>query len=1581
MSRAWGLVPQDKSYENFLTQKINVSGARSTGRQSAFLETVTDSLNLNNTMTQKAGSGATPYTVVWPPEPALDTTDVLGVAAITEDPVTNQPLLELDWVPGGGSGPGNTPSQFVAVSSAFSVAIPGKQYPNLTDAVAYITAQSPSPTNRWTIQMFPGTYVEPDTVTIPSWVTLTGDFGLSVVIKTSGTSHILQASTRCDIYNIVIQGPTEPNKAGLFADDSDIGFFLGGIRFVGCDIGLLLQPAATKTVFAYVRNCLFNGNVSNQILVDGDGGNPVNAFFWNNVIYAPSGSDPTPGAYGPLMAVRGTAATIQGYSNDFEREATLVAGVAVEISNGAAYNSSGATYNWFDTAISVLADHTSSSLYLNGPRYLDCNTNLNMANSETVGYISGANDFAKTQVVYPTAFYINNSLPTTITVGTTGASDFTDLVAAVAYVISQTPTGAKRFVIQVSAGNYFIDQTLYIPDFCDLVGESFTQTSITVTTAATDSIHAGYESRISNLTLYGYGTDPNNPNFATPLGNTGGYGILYAGSSSFSRVGYIENVQFGNLYYGIGVITGAGLYNVIQLQTVRFRGYVNTKTCIQIDAGSGGATAVGLRNSRFSPTFVNLLPGLFESFLSMTADAPEVINNTTADTINIIAGGTDTGLPSGNPLKYGTGFQVAQGQFTVQNTRIAQMDTAFHVPTGATPVIAISSTTVTTCVRGLFVESSTATGSFQGIMDRLLVESVSPLLGLLLTEPDGNGSVIVGGIYQTPTSLIEQGTTNVPTNLSPQLNQGGSVGTVTGGVLTVASGNVTTTAGSGYVMVGTPPNDVLYLVEFKTQSAALTSDENNYVYVDVNGALLVSTSAPNPLNFIFLGTVVMDGGTVALYVDQTTDSLGSEYNIRHLASNINTALQTQFGAIVVSGLIFTNPSGLQLAMTQGQYYVGAVNVTPSAVAAGSNFLGLYSGSGPIQGTWASVSLTAVPLQWNNAGTLTALTGGQYAKHALYVTGESANQKLFLVYGSETFASSNDADAGALPLAPGFFSANVVLCAAVVVDNTAIDHILDQRPTLVSRSGAIVATNNHSNLTNLGADDHLQYFRTDGTRLMTGNINTNNNNIIVGTGTVDGVVVHAHASRHVPGGADPLPTAAAVTISALTNAEGIAGTFARSDHLHAHGAQTNPTLHAVATGVANGFMSAADKTFLDAATSLDSVSTLVERSNTGTFQCRGVSLFDALGAAGVTLGVPTGTVPYTLVFPGTDGSSDQVLLTDGTGVTSWSSVTPSIFTGVLPIAKGGTNSAVALNNNRIMVSSAGGIVETSAALTNGQVLIGVTAAGPTGANLTAGTGISITNGPGSIAVANTGVTSITAGTGLTGGTISTTGTIALATPVAVANGGTNSASALNNNRIMGSSGGAIVERAAMANGQLIIGNTGNTPSTATLTAGTGISITNGAGSISIARNTDRVFAYDTTTQNVSVINTFQDILFSTNAILSGWTHTAGTANFVCATTGDYEVTLEASGNETKGAPDLIEMLAVNNGVQVPGSQIISTLQNNNAVHNISGCFLVSMVATQILKFQLTGGNTTVQLLSGTGNATIKPSISVTIIPVT
>ena len=86
------------------------------------------------------------------------------------------------------------------------------------------------------------------------------------------------------------------------------------------------------------------------------------------------------------------------------------------------------------------------------------------------------------------------------------------------------------------------------------------------------------------------------------------------------------------------------------------------------------------------------------------------------------------------------------------------------------------------------------------------------------------------------------------------------------------------------------------------------------------------------------------------------------------------------------------------------------------------------------------------------------------------------------------------------------------------------------------------------------------------------------------------------------------------------------------------------------------------------------------------------------------------------------------------------------TGTLPVANGGTGQTT---------------------YTNGQLLIGNTTGNTlTKATLTQGSGITITNGAGTITIAASGsgtVTSVATGNGLSGGTITSTGTLVVACP--------------------------------------------------------------------------------------------------------------------------------------------------------------------------------------------------------------------------
>jgi hypothetical protein len=128
---------------------------------------------------------------------------------------------------------------------------------------------------------------------------------------------------------------------------------------------------------------------------------------------------------------------------------------------------------------------------------------------------------------------------------------------------------------------------------------------------------------------------------------------------------------------------------------------------------------------------------------------------------------------------------------------------------------------------------------------------------------------------------------------------------------------------------------------------------------------------------------------------------------------------------------------------------------------------------------------------------------------------------------------------------------------------------------------------------------------------------------------------------------------------------------------------------------------------------------------------------------------------------------------------------AIVAADIPTLNQNTSGTAAGLSATLAVASGGTGITTAPA--NGALLIG-NGTGYTSATVTAGSGISVTNASGSITVA--------------------------ASTIPVANGGTG--------------------QTTYTNGQLLIGNTtGNTLTKATLTAGTGITITNGAGSISIA----------------------------------------------------------------------------------------------------------------------------------------------------
>jgi hypothetical protein len=266
-------------------------------------------------------------------------------------------------------------------------------------------------------------------------------------------------------------------------------------------------------------------------------------------------------------------------------------------------------------------------------------------------------------------------------------------------------------------------------------------------------------------------------------------------------------------------------------------------------------------------------------------------------------------------------------------------------------------------------------------------------------------------------------------------------------------------------------------------------------------------------------------------------------------------------------------------------------------------------------------------------------------------------------------------------------------------------------------------------------------------------------------------------------------------------------------------------------------------------------------------------------------------------------------------------------------------------NQNVIQPVNGGTGVSATPTNGQLLIG-NAVGYTLNTLTPGAGIGVTNAAGSIALANTGVLSWAGGaTGLTPATPAT-GAVTLSGLLNVFSGGTGQSS--------------------YTNGQLLIGNTsGNTLGKATLTAGSGIAITNGAAAITIASDKAYGSFYDTTTQS-GVALTATAITFNSTELSYNVAIGSPTSRIVVTRAGIYNVQFSAQISNPSAAIDDVTIWVRQNGVNLANSAgIVGSPPKHGAIngHTIIGWnYILQAAANDYFELYWITDNGTTQILT-------------------
>jgi hypothetical protein len=175
------------------------------------------------------------------------------------------------------------------------------------------------------------------------------------------------------------------------------------------------------------------------------------------------------------------------------------------------------------------------------------------------------------------------------------------------------------------------------------------------------------------------------------------------------------------------------------------------------------------------------------------------------------------------------------------------------------------------------------------------------------------------------------------------------------------------------------------------------------------------------------------------------------------------------------------------------------------------------------------------------------------------------------------------------------------------------------------------------------------------------------------------------------------------------------------------------------------------------------------------------------------------------------------------------------TGIIPVTSGGTGLGTIPTNGQLLIGNGTGYslntlgTGVGISVTNGLGTITVANTGVL-TNI-AGTGISVSGATGNVTISNTGVLSWSGGTtGLTPAT-ATTGAVTLAGTLAIANGGTNGAATPTAYGVAYGTGTAYAFTAAGTAKQVLIANTSAAPTWSTLTSGASILYGDGSGGFS------------------------------------------------------------------------------------------------------------------------------------------------------
>lgn len=994
-----------------------------------------------------------------------------------------------------------TPSTILFVNKS-----PGTgQFSSIKSAVDSITTAGP--TNLFVVKVDPGIYVE-DTITMKSYVVIVGQSDISTQITVdTPTKKVIIGAFASAILNCCITGATGSGGIGVYYNGTDQSAFL--VRF--CTFGAnethahVTSSTGTGSLLQ-IDNCRLGGTTTAGDFTTGFKATSANGIVSRLVLSNISYRDLQLPVCSKFISLSG-ADTQCTASNVLAAITPTTGSIGLYIEDGATVAITSSIFNGFGTAIQSANVGSAPTINATAVDLLySVDYDILIQHPTTSGSFFGNYDYIKTVLPLTGTFQIHNRQANVIIVALKGG-DYTSIKAAMDSITDNAIDNS--YLIQVSTGDYTED-TIVMKPYVTIIGSS-DSTRVLPATSAQHIFVGSDHSRVNRLCATGAGT---------------GYAAFYHNSpDGDANTSFIlDSITFGN--NDTHVICHATT-NISSVQIVNSR------------YGGDYQFNQGFVATNDNNTIASRIVMLSCTSQGMTLPYPEYFISASGVNCEIILASV---LAKTNTVESGTTFiKLENGsKCSLNNVYIENFDKGlFSNNAGDGPHFQAVATSCVGCNHDIVIDNPFTTGGIFGSFDASKVTNASDNLAITIIDSTNFSFTTAGSLFvgKTPATTVDS---------LDLIQSGPTMGVMHGGEITAGVGlNINVAAGFGYSMIGTYPTHYMIRNDWNDQSLLLPASTDSYVYFNSSKILVSNTLYPSTSNIILLGKVTTNASTIS-YIHNTPLSA------HHYSNEIDRLFREGFGPVYVSGSLVTESGVRKLTATQGKYYFSQAQFLPAG-GVDITWNAYYRSATPGVYTEIANQSTVSNAQYDDgSGTLASIPASEYAKHTLYLIG-GPSEKYLLIYPQDTYATLGEVQAAPLSTPPAFVDEDIVRVASIIVQQgqTNIIEVIDERPRIgFASSSTVGGITSHSALSDLNADDHLQYLLTNGGRALTGNLDMGSNNI-VSVGTVDGVTVSTHAARHLPNGTDPLTTATAITLTAATtNLTGIQNSLARSDHSHA-----------------------------------------------------------------------------------------------------------------------------------------------------------------------------------------------------------------------------------------------------------------------------------------------------------------------------------------------------------------------------------------------------------------------------------------------